>query len=184
MARIQTHQTTADELLAMPRGRVRRELVHGELREMTPAGSEHGDIAMEIGWRLAQHVKANRLGKAYAAETGFKLSSDPDTVRAPDAAFVRAERVEQAGRVTGYFPGAPDLAVEVISPNDRFTEVEEKVFGWLRAGTRLVIVANPREHTVTLYRSRHEIILLTEEEDLDGGDVVSGWKIPVRDLFA
>jgi hypothetical protein len=102
----------------MPDDGFRYELVRGELRRMPPAGDEHGYLALEIASDLRNHVKANNLGRTDAAETGFKLASDPDTVRAPDVAFVRRERAEKVGRVTGYWPGAPDLAVEVVSPND------------------------------------------------------------------
>jgi Uma2 family endonuclease len=174
---------TADELLRMPRGRVRRELVRGELREMTPAGYEHGRVAMRVGSLLDRFVRENDLGVALAAETGFRLESDPDTVRAPDVAFVRRDRAAQVAEGSSYFRGAPDLAVEVVSPGDSFAEVEEKVFGWLEAGCRMVIVVNPRKRTATVYRSRSDITVLTEADELDGGDVVPGWRLPVRELF-
>ena len=128
-------------------------------------------------------MRAHTLGTVYAAETGFKLASNPDVVRAPDVAFVRRERVEEVGDVEGYWPGAPDLAVEVISPSDTYGEVQEKVFDWLDAGTKMVILVMPRKRTVTVYRSLSDIIMLTEHDMLDGGDVVPGWKIPVRELF-
>ncbi len=176
--------TTADELLRMPRDGVRRELVGGELREMTPAGFKHGLIATNVAESLSQHVRAKGLGRVAAAETGFRIARDPDTVRAPDVSFVRRERVEQAGDVEGYFPGAPDLAVEVVSPGDRYGEVEEKVMDWLAAGTRMVVVVHPSRRAATVYRSRSDIALLTEDDALDGGDVVPGWSLPVRDVFA
>lgn len=176
--------TTADELLALPSGQARHELIRGELKTMAPAGGEHGYIASEIGAMLRNHVKKRGLGRTFAAETGFLLASDPDTVRAPDAAFVRKERVEEVGRVQGYWPDAPDLAVEVISPNDSYTEVEDKVMEWLEAGTRLVIVVNPRRRLVTTYRSRSDVAVLTDDETLDGGDVVPGWSVAVRKLFS
>ena len=123
------------------------------------------------------------LGIVYAAETGFKLASNPDVVRAPDVAFIRRDRVEEVGDVEGYWPGAPDLAVEVISPSDTYAEVQEKVFDWLEAGTKMVILVMPRKRAVTVYRSLTDIIMLTEHDVLDGGDVVPGWKVPVRELF-
>src|SRR5437588_276272 len=128
-----TRAITAAELLRMPGDGLRYEPVEGELRQMPPAGSEHGDIAVLLTLSLGQHVRTHRLGKVYAAVTGFWMARDPDTVRAPDVAFVRRERVEAAGRVTGYWPGAPDLAAEVVSPGDSYTEVEEKVLAWLAA---------------------------------------------------
>lgn len=175
---------TAGDLLRMPDDGLRRELVRGELRTMTPAGRRHGKIAMRIGVRLGQFVEQHGLGEVYAAETGFKLSADPDTVRAPDVAYLRRERVEETGDVIGYSPGAPDLAVEVLSPGDTFSEVEEKVFDWLAAGSRMVIVLNPGKRTATVYRSRSEIAVLTEDDELGGGDVVPGWRLPVREIFA
>jgi len=167
----------------MPDDGFRYELVEGNLREMAPAGHQHGRIAINVSTPLAQHVKANNLGVVYAAETGFKLASNPDTVRAPDVAFVRRERVESVGDSEGFWPGAPDLAVEVVSPGDRYTDVEEKVFDWLDAGARLVIVANPRKRLVTVYRSLTDVVVLTEADVLDGGDVVPGFAMSVKDIF-
>ncbi len=150
---------------------------------MTPAGRQHGQIAMRLGWRLAQYVEAHRLGVVYAAETGFVLDTGPDTVRAPDVAFVGQERLDSTPAGAGFQPGAPDLAAEVISPHDLYTEVEEKVADWLDAGTRMVLVVNPRKKTVTAYRSLTDISILTEADQIDGGAVVPGWTQPVRGLF-
>ncbi len=175
---------TAAELLELPDDGYRYELVRGELRKMPPAGAYHGRTALKIGASLLNYVSANQLGEVYATETGFRIGSDPDHVRAPDAAFVRRERVAAAGEVAGYWPGAPDLAVEVISPSDRYTEVEEKVDDWLAAGTRLVALVNPRNRTVTLRRPGQDPVILTEPDTLDGGDVVPGWQMAVSDLFA
>ena len=179
-----TQAMTADDLLHMQGTGVRCELIKGELVEMAPAGSEHGSVAMRLGWRLAQHVETHGLGEAYAAETGFRLASNPDTVRAPDAAFVRSERLKEVGSVQGYWPGAPDLAIEVVSPADSYGQVEAKVVDWLRAGTRMVLIVNPREQTVTVHRSFSDIAILTEGDVLEGGDVVPGWACPVADIFA
>lgn len=174
---------TADQLLEMPDDGMRRELVRGEVHVMTPAGSEHGRIAMQIGAWLTIHVLEGGLGRVYAAETGFRLASHPDTVRAPDVAFVARERVEAVGHTERYWPGAPDLAVEVLSPDDRYHEVDEKVAAWLEAGCRMVIVVNPRRRAATVYRSPADVQLLTENDSLDGDDVVPGWKLPLRDVF-
>src|SRR5215207_11004568 len=115
-ASVAARPVTADELLWMPDDGLRRELVDGEVRVMTPAGHPHGDIAMRIGWRLASHIEMQGLGKAYAAETAFRIASNPDTVLAPDVSFVGLERVQAAKGTEGPFPGAPDLALEVVSP--------------------------------------------------------------------
>lgn len=170
--------------MLLPDNGMRRELVQGEVREMAPAGEEHGDLAMQAGWRLAHHVATRQLGKVYAAETGFILARNPDTVRAPDVAFVCQEKLAAVSPGRGYRAGAPDLAIEVISPNDTYTEVKEKVMEWLDAGCRMVVTIDPRRRTVTVYRSRHDIEILTEEDTLSGGDVVAGWELPLSVLFA
>lgn len=180
----QTQAVTADDLLELPDDGFRYELVRGELKKMPPAGYEHGVVAMDLALSLGQHVKVNDLGKVTAAETGFKLTSEPDTVRAPDVAFVSRERLEALGPVKGYWPGAPDLAVEVVSPGDTYSEVQGKVFEWLDAGTRLVLVLDKKKRTVTAYRSRTDIVVLRENDTLDGGDVVLGWTLALKDLFA
>jgi Uma2 family endonuclease len=175
---------TADELLRMPDNGLRYELVKGELKRMPPTGDEHGAVTLALAAALYQYVKLNNLGRVYAAETGFKLESDPDTVRAPDIAFVKQERVDEVGDTKSYWPGAPDLAVGVISPNDKVSEIEEKVKEWLEAGTSLVWVVSPKLHTVTVYRSLTDIIILTEKDMLDGGEIVPGFLYPVVKLFA
>ena len=174
---------TAEALLTLDDG-FRYELVRGELRKMSPAESVHGYLAGELLAELRNHVKAYKLGRVYAAGTGFKLASSPDTVRAPDAAFVSQERLEKVGPVTGYWPGAPDLAAEVVSPSDTYSGVEEKVFEWLNHGARLVLVVNPLKKTVTVYRSSAEITHLTEKDVLEGGDVVPGWTLLLKNFFA
>jgi Uma2 family endonuclease len=120
----------------------------------------------------------------YAADTGLRLASDPDTVRAPDVALVSQARVEAVGEVEGFWPEAPDLAVEVVSPGDSYSEVEEKVFDWLEAGTKMVVVVNPRQRSATVYKSPSDITALTEADVLAGGDVVPGFELAVREIFA
>jgi Uma2 family endonuclease len=175
---------TADELLALPRGEFRYELVNGELKKISPAGHDHGRITIRLTLPIAQHVVKHRLGEVYAAETGFKLGSNPDTVRAPDIAFIRQQRVDEVGATKGYWPGAPDLAVEVLNPNDRVVEVEEKVSEWLMAGTRQVWVVSAKLQTVTVYRSTTDVLVLTEKDSIDGGDVLPGFNIQVKEIFA
>ena len=175
---------TAAELAQLPEDGRRHELIEGVLVTMAPSSGEHAEIALDVAGPLRQYVKAHDLGRTYGAEGGFLVSRNPDTVLAPDAAFVSKERADALGRVRGYLPLAPDLVVEVISPNDLYTEVQEKVESWLRYGTRMVIVLNPRHRTVAVYLSSTEVRHLTIEHTLDGEDVVPGWRIPVRELFA
>jgi Uma2 family endonuclease len=176
---------TADELLVMPDDGFVYELIKGELIKVSPPpGYEHGLVTMNIAGPLYAHVETNDLGKVYAAETGFLIHQNPDTVRAADVAFIRRERIEQAGPVKGYWIGAPDLAVEVLSPSDTVARIEGKVEQWLKAGTALVWVVSPKLHTVTVYRSLNDIVALTERDALDGSDVVPGFTIRVANVFA
>ena len=176
-------QTTADELLRLPRGRNRYELIRGELRTMAPAGNEHGALAALVTGFLIVHVRDQKLGQVYAAETGFKLANDPDTVRAPDAAFVSRKRLDEVGPVQGYWPGAPDLAAEVVSPNDLYTEVSAKVAEWLRAGSKMVVVVNPRSQQVLVHAPDADVKVLEMDDVLGGGEVVPGWQLPIKELF-
>ena len=174
---------TAEELLRYRHEPYRQELIDGILYEMEPPGAEHGAVAGEIGFLLTFHVKAEHLGLVFAAETGFKLASDPDTVRAPDVAFVASARIPPAGIPKIHWPGPPDLAVEVVSPNDRRREVEAKALHWLAAGTRAVIVVDPPSRTATVFLAADDIRVLHGDERLDLGDVVPGWSPRVGDFF-
>ncbi len=130
-----------------------------------------------------EHVRTKRLGVVVGAETGFKLKSNPDTVRAPDIAFVSRERVEAEGIPDTYWQGPPDLAVEVISPSDTLYGVEDKVATWLAAGTRLVWVVHPKRRVVLIHRPQAEVTTLGESDTLDGADVVPGFQCAVSDVF-
>lgn len=181
---VTTELMTAEELLRLPANGLRTELIKGELRTMPPAGMKHGKYAMLLSIPLGQHILEHQLGMVYAAETGYIVARNPDTVRAPDLSFVRQETLDLYGEPDSFGPYAPDLAVEVISPNDVYIEVEEKVFEWLEAGTRMVITINPRKKLVTVYRSLLDVKILTENDLLDGADVIPGWQMPVRKLFS
>ena len=150
---------------------------------MAPAGFEHGAVIMNLAVPLGHHVKANNLGVVLGAETGFKIETNPDTVRAPDIAFVRLDRIPPTGRPVEFWRGAPDLAVEVLSPGDTVYQVEEKVADYLSAGTSMVWVINPKRHTVHLHRSHAQTQTLTENDTLDGQDVVPGFRLSVAEIF-
>jgi Uma2 family endonuclease len=177
-----TRVITADELLRMT-GDQRRELVKGELRTMAPAGFEHGRVIMKLAKLLAIHVDNNKLGVVLGAETGFKLQRNPDTVRAADVGFVAAARIPSGAPTLGFWDGAPDLAVEVLSPGDLVDEVEEKVDDYLNANTRLVWIVNPRRKTVTIYRPGQKPRILSETDALTGEDVIPGFQCQVAEAF-
>jgi Uma2 family endonuclease len=174
---------TAEELFKMKKDGFRYELVQGELKKMSPAGFDHGAVTINLSTILAQHVKANKLGVICAAETGFKIATDPDTVLAPDISFVRCERIPPSGRPKAFWPGAPDLAVEVVSPGDSKKKVAQKVEDWLAAGSSAFWVINPGQRTVTLHRPLAETITLDENAELDGQDVVPGFRCRVSEIF-
>ena len=172
--------TTADQLFE---ANLRHcELIQGEIVEMSPAGFDHCGIAGNIGLALGTFVKPRRLGMIAVAEPGFQIAHDPDTVRAPDVAFVRADRIPLGG-VKGFFQGPPDIAVEVVSPNDRASEVMAKAQDWLQAGCPLVWVVDPETRTISIYRSRSEISVLSDTDTLTGGDVLAGFSVPVGEVF-
>ncbi len=150
---------------------------------MSPAGYDHGRFAWRVGVALDRFAVPRGLGELVSAETGFLIARNPDTVRAPDVAFVRADRVPPGG-VIGFFPGPPDIAVEVVSPGDRPSEVLAKVRDWQRAGAPLVWVVDPETRTVTAYCSPSEIVVLSAADTLVGGDVLPGFSLPVAEIFA
>ncbi|MBI4265967.1 MAG: Uma2 family endonuclease [Acidobacteria bacterium] len=175
--------TTADDLLRRPGDGYRYELVRGELRQMTPSGYAHGVVVANLTGPLERHVRAHSLGQICGAETGFRIGRSPDTVRAPDIAFVRRARQGAEPLSEGFFEGAPDLAVEVLSPSDTVYEVEEKVTDWLTAGCSLVWVVSPKRRSVSLHRAGAPVVVLRDTDTLDGGDVVPGFTLRVAQIF-
>jgi Uma2 family endonuclease len=177
--------TTAEDLLKLPTGEGKvYELIEGQLRVMCAAGFEHGRVAMTAGRLLGNHVHATGSGVTLGAETGFILARDPDTVRAPDAAFVAHSRAEAVGTTFGFWPGgAPDLAVEVVSPEDSRRYVREKALNWLEAGAIAVVVLDPSTCSATVYRAGGDTRTSTEGE-LDLSDAVPGWRVAVAEFFA
>jgi Uma2 family endonuclease len=174
--------TTAEQLLATASSG-RSELVRGELVMMTPAGFEHGRVVINISLPLAGFVKEQGLGIVTGAETGFQIGHDPDTVRASDVGFVCTDRVPPE-TTTGFFQGAPDLAVEVLSPNDRASAVTAKVQDWLAAGCRAVWVADPGTKSVAVYHSLDRIVVLNQSEVLTDDDLLPGFRLSVAEIYA
>jgi Uma2 family endonuclease len=174
-----TKLITAEEFFDM--GDIGRcELIDGEIVRMSPSGAEHGNVAMNLGAILRQFVKASGLGKVFAAETGFKLA--PRRVRAPDVAFVRADRLT-GGVPKRFFEGPPDLAVEVVSPSDTWQEVEEKVEDWLASGTRSCWVVDPKTRLVVVYHPGGQATRFDSKAVLTDELVLPGFSVPVAEVF-
>ena len=162
----------------------RTELVRGDLVVMAPAGGRHGHIAHRLSLFIGNHVLEGGLGRVFAAETGFLIGRDPDTVRAPDVAFVAAGRLGDGEPPSGFLELAPDLAVEVVSPSDSPAAVGGKVQDWLEAGTPLVWVVYPDSRSVTVYRQTGQPEELSETDVLPGAPALPEFAVAVRDLFA
>ena len=174
---------TAEDLMYLSSEGKRYELVKGEVVEQVLGGGRHGRIASRVNHRLGNFVEQNDVGEVFAAETGFRLASSPDTVRAPDAAFVSKERLPPEEQLIGFPALAPDLVVEVVSPGDSAGQVQAKVEDWLRAGVRLVWVAYPDTRSVVVYRALDEVVVLGPEEVLEGGPILPGFSCPVSEIF-
>jgi Uma2 family endonuclease len=178
---VATRQITVEEFAAMPLQGI-WELVDGELIELTPAAGRASRIGGRLYARLADHVEPNEFGWAFPAETGFVLFADRTTVRSPDAAVVRRDRLAEPP--DSFVPMPPDLAVEVLSPSDRMADALAKVAMYLQAGTSLVWLVNPTTRTVVVFRSEMDPVTLGESDTLDGGDVLPGFSVPVAEIFA
>jgi Uma2 family endonuclease len=174
---------SAEDLWQM-RGGDRRELVNGRLVSLPFLEFEHGVVTNAIATSLHQHAREKRLGEVVATGTGFILARNPDTIRGVDVAFVSNVRLPKGLRPLGYFPGPPDLAVEVVSPNDMLAEVEGKVDDYLTAGAKLVWIVNPWRKTVTVHRPQTQPTMLREADTLTGEDVVPDFRCTVAEIFA
>jgi Uma2 family endonuclease len=175
-----THLITADELMRLPDDGHRYELVKGELLTMSPAGGKHGAVAMKLSRILANYIEEKDLGIAFTAETGFQLEHDPDTVLAPDFAFVSKERLSAPPE--GYVVWAPDLVVEVISPTQSARSMKLKAQQWIQLGSDLVWVVYPNTRTVETLRENYNVVL-TEADVLDGFEVLPGFRMSLKNLF-
>ena len=175
---------TAAELLALPDdGCHRYALVRGRLITMSPSSSKPAIVAGRVFRPLSNFVEEQRLGVCGGADWGFRLATDPDTVRSPDCAFVRAERVPAEGLPDGFWPGAPDLAVEVLSPSNRFAEILERVEDYLAAGTRLIWILDPERRTARVFRPDRAPIVVGEHGVLSGEDVLPGFTLRLAEVW-
>ena len=174
---------SAQELFALPNAEEKCELDKGEIHRMALAGGEHGKLSARLARILDEYVETHDLGVVCGAQAGFILRTGPDTFRAPDAAFVASAHLPPTGIPKGYWPFAPDLAVEVIAPEDRFEEMQAKVAKYFSAGTRLVWIVEPATRTIFVYQSIHKVQSLGEDEELSGGDVINGFSCPIKRMF-
>lgn len=182
---VTTKRLTVDDLErdGMPDGLW--ELIDGRIVEVAPAGGEASSTAVMIASFLVPHVRASRLGRVYGADGGFVLypGEEREMLRAPDVAFVRAERVPPPERHARFLRLAPDLVVEVVSPGDSAREVGEKVAMWLAAGVRLAWLVDPRPRTVAVHESGRPVRVLGDRDELNGGEVLPDFRVGVDDLF-
>ena len=175
--------TTAQQLSALPDNGMRYELVDGVLHMMSPAGGRHGRIAATLLFHITKHVRQHGLGVTFAAETGFLLQQDPDTVRAPDVAFVSHDRLGELSDHPGFLPITPDLVAEVVSPSESSSDVESKARSWLDAGVRIVLVVDPQATSIRDYRPHSQIHVHTAGF-VDLNEVLPGLQLDVVELFA
>ncbi len=178
-----TQLLTAEDLWALSDDGHRYHLIRGELHRMAPAGGEHASVEMTIGALLWTYARSRKLGTVFGSDAGFVLTRAPDTLLSPDVAFVRADRLPPKERQIGFLELAPDLAVEVISPSERPGDVAEKVRIYLAAGVQMVLVVEPRPKTITVHTQGQAPRVLHEGDDLGGGDVLTGFNVPVAEVF-
>ena len=175
---------TASELMALPDDGNRYELIRGELITMAPASAPHGGVTDRIGRRIGNFVEAHNLGRTYAAETGVFIEHDPDTVRAPDYAFISRERIAGASVSSGYSEIIPDLVVEVVAGDYRSSVVDAKTRMWLDAGVRLVLVAYVGSEEIAAHYDDATVERFGIDDTFTCGAVLPGFSCPVSDIFA
>ncbi len=178
----ETKLLTAEDLLRMHSQGVRGELLRGVFCKAMPTGREHGEIAANTAYELLNHIKPRKLGIVTTSDSGVRLERDPDTVREPDVAFFGAQRVGPE-RVKSYSDVVPDLVVEIVLPNDDAEKVYDKARMWLSFGVRLVWVANPDSRSMDVHRSGHAVQSVGEDGELDGLDVLPGFRCAVASMF-
>lgn len=185
MSTTSTALMTAEELMGLPRGEgFRYELINGELEKTMSAGFPHGRIAARLLVLLANFIWDHGLGEVFAAETGFQVAFNPDTVLAPDVSFIRKERLEEIGETERFWPAAPDLVVEVLSPSDRPSKVNKKTLLWLKYGVRQVWIVRPKDRTVTVYRSPDVATTFSGSDDLEAQDLLPGFRLSLGRIFS
>jgi Uma2 family endonuclease len=183
MATTQPKLTTADELWAVGDDECRYDLIEGELYRMSPASPKHGAVVQRFSTSLGIYLRANPIGEAYGAESGFRLARDPDTVLAPDAAFVRTEKIPPDDQQDGFWDVVPDLVVEVISPSDTVRYLVDKVAAYLEAGVSVVLTIDPKRFTVSAHTQDGIARTLQVGDVLELPDILPGFAVPVSEIF-
>jgi Uma2 family endonuclease len=173
---------TSDDLWRIVSDGSRYELSKGELLPMTPVGVRHALVVNNVGRLLGEYVKKNGLG-IVGPEIGFRLHRNPDTLRAPDLAFIARARYEPRGIPEKFADFPPDLVVEVLSPEDGMSEMLRKVEEYLAASVSLIWIIDPATETVTVYRSLVDVQVLTASQELSGAPAVPGFQVRIADLF-
>jgi Uma2 family endonuclease len=173
---------TANDLLTREAAGKSTELVRGRLIVREPPGTYHGRVQSILNVLVGSYVRAHALGAVFGQGTGFKIASDPDTVRAPDLAFVDRARVAQIAR-RGYAALAPDLVAEILSREDRPGEVLTKAGEWLEAGVRLVWVIDPDRRVASVYRDDGSVMTVSSDAEVDGEAVLPGFSFRLSELF-
>jgi len=184
MSTTSTALMTAEELMQLPRGYYRAELINGELIKMPLPKLPHGRVAMRLGLPLVQFISDHDLGEAYLSEVGFQLTRNPDTVLGPDLSFISKERLKEVGEVEGYWQGPPDLAIEVLSPGDRPGKINKKISRYFSFGTNQVWIVDPKHSTVTVYRSPSDTTTFSGSDYLEAPDLLPGFRISLDKIFA
>lgn len=185
MSTTSTALMTAEELMELPHGEgFRYELINGELEKTMSAGFPHGRIAARLLVLLGNFIWDHGLGEVGAAETGFQLTFNPDTVLAPDVAFISKERLEQVGETERFWPAAPDLVVEVLSPSDRPSKVNKKTLLWLSYGAKQVWIVNPKDRTVSVHRSPTNVTTFYGSDYLEAQDLLPGFRLSPDRIFS
>ena len=156
------------------------EIVDGQPEEKEMGGARHGGVGVRLITELWMHVKTHKLGGVYGPDTTFLIGQNE---RLPDVSFVAAERIPAEGEPEGIWPLAPDLAVEIISPHDLYEKVHSKVRDYFAAGVRQVWLVSPEHKTVTIHHSPTQVTVLSEGDELNGGDLLPGFRCPISELF-
>ena len=183
MATNKTKLLTAEDLLRLSSQGVKGELIRGVLHETVSVGKVHARIAIRIGGEFDRHVRRHRLGQVGGSDGGVLVERAPDTVREPDIYYVSAARLPLDDQSDGYLEVVPELVVEIVSPSDSPTEVDEKIRMWLDLGVSMALVVRPANRTIVIRRPRIPAVTLSGEDTLDGGDVLPGFSLPLREIF-